>query len=108
MSTTHRNLVRSSTDSLQRSININLNLHHTTVNKNKKKPEEPKKDKEDEKTEAQIVNQMTSFIKSLMLGSQLNKETLAEIQLPSVSKLKEATGPQKLQILTRVCVDLRN
>ena len=43
-----------------------------------------------------------------MLGSHVNKDTLAELQLPTLQKLKEATGPQKLQILTRVCVDLRN
>ena len=41
---------------MQRSININLNLMHTTVNKKeKKKHEEPKHDTEEDPNEAQVV-----------------------------------------------------
>lgn len=72
---------------MQRNININLNLTHTTVNKNSKKKaaeEARKQEEEEEQNEAQLVNQMSSFLKSLMLGSQVNKETLAEIQLPTL------------------------
>ena len=109
-------MLRASTDS-HRNININLNVMHSRCEppaqvgsgshrKDRKNNSRQEKSR-DKGQERAILSQMSQVVKSLLVGSTLSSEIKDDLQLTN-TVFHEATPTQRLHIMTKICVDLRN